>query len=531
MLKQRLLAFLAIAGLIGLASCGGGGGGGGDAPPPAPVCGTGAASVTISGVAQFENVPISASNGALNYNAITPRPIRGAVVEILCGTTVLASTETSASGAYSAAIPPTSAIVVRVKAQMVRTGAPAWNFRVLDNTNSSALYVLDSASTSGNASSTVNLLAGSGWNGSSYATVRASGPFAILDTVYASLQTTLGAAPNQVWPALDVYWSVNNRSGSGCAFTSGCIGTTSFGSVGGVASMFVLGLANADTDEFDSHVIAHEFGHYLQSAVSRDDSIGGSHGAADRLDMRVAFSEGWGNGWSGIVLNDPIYRDSSGPSQSQGFTLNVSVPPSGMLGWYREMSVANIVWNLNQQIGFTPLWNALTGPVRTTDGVATSAHLLAAALKEVAPGEASTVTTLFNDHSINTTDAIGTGETNDGGVATALPLYKPYGSLGSDLNTLCVTDAQGNGNKLGNYSFARVTVAAGTYTVRLSGGQDPDFVIFNSTFSATGFSADPGVEQQVVNLPAGSYVVAVEDFNLTQGLTSADVCLTLRITP
>src|SRR5687767_443670 len=183
---RKLLVFLAIAGLVALASCGGGGGGG-DAPPP-PVCGTGAASVTISGTAQFESVPINSSNGALNYAGITPRPIRGAVVEILCGSNVIATTETNASGQYSAAIAPSTPITVRVKAQMLRAGTPAWNFRVLDNTSGSALYVLDSAPVSGNASTTVNPVAGSGWNGSSYATTRSSGPFAILNTVYEALQ-------------------------------------------------------------------------------------------------------------------------------------------------------------------------------------------------------------------------------------------------------------------------------------------------------------------------------------------------------
>ena len=528
MLTHRVPVFLAIAWLVALASCGGGGDG--DDAPPAPVCGTGAASVTISGAALFDSVPSNASNGALNYSAITQRPIREAVVEILCGTTVMATTQTNASGQYSAAIAPSSPINVRVKAQMLRAGAPAWNFRVIDNTNSNALYVLDSGPVSGNASTTLNLTARSGWNGSFYDSARASGPFAILDTVYAALQKTLTAAPNQVWPALDIYWSVNNRPSSNCAFTDGCIGTTSFGSISGVASMFVLGRANVDTDEFDSHVIAHEFGHYLQAAVSRDDSIGGAHGSNDRLDMRVDFSEGWGNGWSGIVMNDPIYRDSHGNSQSQGFTLDVSVSPAAPLGWYREMSLAKIVWDLNQQIGFAPIWNALTGPVRTTDGVATSAHLFAAALKQVAPGQTGAIDTIFNAQSINTTDAIGTNETNDGGVASALPLYKQYGALSSDL-ALFVTDAQGDGNRLGNFAYARVTLTAGTYTVRLSGGQDPDFQIFNSTFSFSGIGADPGVEQHIVNLPAGSYVIVVEDFNLTQGLTDTDATLTLRITP
>jgi hypothetical protein len=524
---RKLLVFLAIAGLVALASCGGGGGGG-DGPPP-PVCGTGTASVTISGTAQFESVPINSSNGALNYAGITPRPIRGAVVEILCGFTVMATTETNESGQYSAAIAPSTPITVRVKAQLLRPGAPAWNFRVLDNTNSSALYVLDSAPVSGNASTTVNLVAGSGWNGSSYATTRASGPFAILNTVYEALQKTLTAAPAQVWPALDIYWSANNRPGSSCGFTQGCIGTTSFGSVSGAPSMFVLGLANLDTDEFDSHVVAHEFGHYLQDAVSRDDSTGGSHGSADRLDMRIAFSEGWGNAWSGIALNDPIYRDSSGASQSQGFTLDVSASPSAPLGWYREMSVAKVVWDVNQQLGFTPLWNALTGPVRTTDGAVTSAHLLGDALKQVAPAQAGTIEAIFAGQSINVTLPLGAAETNNGGLPIVIPVYKTV-TVGGAPVQLCVDSMFGTFNKLGNYAYARVNVAsAGDRSLTLTGpgGTDPDLQIWNNGFVTISQAA--GNESFTVNLATGTYVIVVYEFAHIDGVATAPQCFTLTI--
>ena len=56
--------------------------------------------------------------------------------------------------------------------------------RVLNNTNGNALYVLDSAAfNTGTANQTKNLLAGSGWGGTSYTGVRAAAPFAILDTL------------------------------------------------------------------------------------------------------------------------------------------------------------------------------------------------------------------------------------------------------------------------------------------------------------------------------------------------------------
>ena len=449
----------------------------------------------LSGVAQFESVPSSSTNGALLYSAI---------------------------------IPPTDGVCVRVRAQLVRSGTPGWDFRVRDNTAGNAQYVLDSARLSGLASAPVPpLVAGSGWDAtsSSYVAPRAGGVFAILDAVYEAHRKILDVSMQQVLPPLNLFWSVNNRPVC-CNKTIGEITTSHFEAGGSsTAAIYILGQANVDTDEYDSHVVVHEFGHYLQFAASRDDSIGGPHGATDRLDMRVAFSEGWGNAWSGIALEDPVYRDSLGAAQSMGFTFNVSVPLGTQPGWYKEDSLQFVIWEVNRQLGLGPLWQALTGPVRTTDA-ATSAHLLASALKEVAPGQASTVTSIFNSQSINTIDQFATGEMNDGGIAEALPVYRLAG-IGTPLS-LCVTNAASVPNKLGNYAFARVTLpTTALRTIRLVGGTDPDFEIFNASFREVADSFDrlaPGSETLVVNLAAGSYVIAVTDFQLT-----GPRCLSLTI--
>jgi len=447
-------------------------------------------------------------------------------VEVLASASgqVLATTQTDATGAYSVLIPPTASVRVRVRAQLVRSGTPSWDFRVRDNTAGNAQYAVISAPVSGLDSAAVPaLVAGSGWDGSSssYTAPRAAGAFAILDAVYEAHQKVLTVAPNQVLPPLSLFWSVNNRPAC-CDNATGLIGTTHFSPSSG--AIYILGQANTDTDEYDSHVVVHEFGHYLQSAVSRDDSVGGPHGLADRLDMRVAFSEGWGNAWSGIALNDSVYRDSSGAAQSMGFTLDMSVPlPLAQAGWYKEDSLQYVIWQVNQQLGLAPLWQALTGPMRTTDA-ATSAHLLASALKQAAPAQASTVTSIFASQSITTNDAFGTGETNSGGVADALPVYRQHPGIGATLTGLCVTDAASRANKLGNYAFVRVTLPAGPRLITLSGGADPDFEIFNATGRAEAIGTVPGSEQLSVNLPAGSFVIAVTDFALT-----GRQCLSLTI--
>ena len=194
-------------------------------------------------------------------------------------------------------------------------------------------------------------------------------------------------------------------------------------------------------------------------------------------------------------------------------------------GWYKEDSLQFAIWEVNRQLGLAPLWQALTGPIRTTDA-ATSAHLLAFALKQVAPAQASTVTSIFGSQNIATNDAFGTGETNDGGIADGLPVYRPHPGIGATLagQSLCITSDAGLPNKLGNYAFVRVTLPAGQRTITLAGGTDPDFQIFNATFRADAIGIVPGSEQLSVNLAAGSYVIAVTDFQLT-----GRQCLSLTI--
>jgi len=100
--------------------------------------------------------------------------------------------------------------------------------------------------------------------------------------------------------------NINVPAGTGSEYElrSGLIGTTHFD---GDGNLYILGDADSDTDEYDDHVIIHEWGHYFEQSFSRADSIGGPHGSGDRLDIRVAFGEGWGNAFSAIATDNPIY--------------------------------------------------------------------------------------------------------------------------------------------------------------------------------------------------------------------------------
>ncbi len=540
-------------GVVSLLCVACGGGGGGTATPtgntePAPIIASGPP-VTVQGNISYERVG-SFSNGALNYANIVALPIRGATVELLSGAAVLATVQSSTTGQYAFTnAPGSSTLSIRVRAELKQTtGAAQWDVRVMDNTNGNALYTLESASFNSGVGLNRDVLAGSGWGGFAYSSSRSAAPFAILDTVYQSQQKVLEAHPSAVFPPLQVFWSINNGTSEG-DLSLGLIGTSFFRDmiVGSslTRQLYVLGKENDDTDEYDASVVAHEWGHYYQSAFSRDDSSGGSHGGNDdRLDRRVAFSEGWGNAWSGIALNTNTYKDSFNPGQAGGFAfaLNTGYTGAGPKGWFRESSIQTIFWDLNRQAGFAPIHNTLSGSTFKNGLATTHIHSFASALKAT---QAGTVTAILNgllasENINNFSNAFGNNETNNGGSALTLPMYRTISMHGSPSVTIsggaaCVTsnfDAFDAANKLGRFTYATFNVAsAGVKNFQISASAlaaDTDFVILREGGVLVGRfdTAVSSVESASVNLESGNYVLIIYDYN---NVASTQPCFTIAI--
>ena len=526
-----------------LVGCGGGG-----AVAPA-------GSVTVSGQVSFDRVPFSATARAgLDFTRVVQAPGRGLSVEAIAASNaaVLATATTDASGLYSMIVAPNTDMFVRVKAQMQRVGTPSWNFSVRDNTALDALYTLDgSVFNTGTTAVTRNLNAASGWGGNAYTAPRAAAPFAILDTVYMAYSLVLSANASSVFPALRLQWSPKNipsGDGSAAALASGQIVTTFFASAGGgnPARIYILGAADTDTDEFDTPVLAHEWGHYYQNAFSRDDSLGGNHSIGDRLDLRVAFSEGWGNAFSGMVRNDPVYRDSSGVRQGSDFSFSVETPTSGSVGWYSEETVQSLLWDIydpaneptdNVNLGFAPIHAAMSGAVRSSSAFS-SIYSFLAALRSANPVQATAISQLVSAQKLNpTSDDFGTNETNNAGDARNLPIYATLTS-GVTLPQVCSSAVNGTYNRLGNRKFMRfdVTGTRGATIAAVNGptGSDPDIVLYAmGTEQARAESNASGSETLTVGkLAAGTYIVEVYEYsNVAHGAVSrGDTCFDVQLT-
>jgi hypothetical protein len=414
---------------------------------------------------------------------------------------------------------------VRVRAESMRSGASggAWDVRVLDNVNQNALYVLDSAAFTPAATESRNLRAASGWGGSSYTGPRSAAPFAVLDVAVTATQKVLGVSPNQNFPPLRMFWSANNLPAGGeteADLAQGQIGTSffTFDSANG-HRLYLLGAANTDTDEFDSHVVAHEWGHYFQEALSRNDSDGGDHGPNDKLDMRAAFSEGWGNAWSGIALGDPLYADSLDSGQARGFVIDVSKAPTTNRGWFSEASVQYLLWQYaqTQSAGFGAMFEVLTGSPLRTSSALVAIHQVSALLKTARPAAAGAIDSLLAGQSITVNDGLGSGEANNGGLTSALPLYTNYVSGDQQV---CVTDQgriENRPNKIGNFAYRRFTIS-GSRTLRLKDGvtgSDPEILLIRADGTSQIFqSSVAGSETGTATLPAGTHTVVLYDFNL-----------------
>ena len=569
-----------------LTACGGGGGGGGgsnggETGPTPP--GTG----TVTGQITFERVPYRTANGiyALDFAAGTQAPARGVVVELLPGGggTALATTVTDASGRYTMSVNAGTSVQLRVRAKLTESGAnPAYTVTVVDNTSANAPYVFDGATFAAAAGTTTrNVNFASGWNATTNAYVdsaRAAAPFAILDTLYKAITAIRGADAAARFPELNVHWSTRNKPvNDPFQVSSGNINSTFFiaeasgtGADAMPAGIYVLGDAATDTDEYDEAVIAHEYGHYYQHVFSRDESIGGEHSIGQSTDLRLAFSEGWGNAFSSMMRGSSSYKDSGTPGTAQGFGFDIEPndldDQTGSTGWYSEGSIEEILWDAYDNnagesgdtvaLGFGPIHAVMKGELKQTPALVSVFPFLAA-LKAANPGSAAGIDALGQASGIVMAgiDAWGSTETNNGGRADNLPVYRTVAINGGAVTAVSTNNVGGTRklyNGRGGRKFFRLNVpTTGTVSIRLAGpaGADADFYLFQGTAGLVEFGGCPGstsspegcsgkpteVETWSKTLAAGNYVLEVLDFNriddtATPAPTLGDTTLSLTVT-
>lgn len=495
---------------------------------------SGQAEACISGKLTFDRVGEVANKG-LSYDSITRLPIGGAAVELIDanGGAVLSTGITETDGTYRLPIRG-SATQVKVKA-WARSATPG--IVVVDNTTTGKpTYTMTSDAVAAEPA-ILDVNADCGWDKAQteYARPRTAGPFAILHVLHAASKRVLEVRPRVNFPPLSVCWSVNNSTTKGQS-DLGQIETSHYSS--SENSLYILGKADDDTDEYDWHVMCHEWGHYFQDKNSRDDTVAGDHGAGAILDPRVAFSEGFGNAWSGVMLHpDHVYKDSHGESQAEsGNCFDVQNNDVTNPGWYSEFSVQAVMYNTfdpaeglaSTKIDLGTFIDALTGPVRSTNAFTTVFPFIRA-VQTSRPGTPLSFNTLLGKHGISPiTDDQGTGQTNSGGVADRLPIYRPI-ALDGPVTTFTLHAPTATAtNKLAAHRYLKLEVTPGLATVfRSNCTAKLEIVVLDGGRKVAAFDQDAG--EQATSLPAARSGSMVIDVGL-ETETSAAVTCTVEVT-
>jgi hypothetical protein len=500
---------------------------------------------TLGGTLTFDKVR-STSSG-LDYSSIAQRPLRGvgvAVVRAADPNTVLASGVTGLDGSYSLGWTGSSAVKVVVFA---RTANP--KISVQDNTSSGAIWAVSSQAVDATAGSTVSLNVPSGWNGTSY-TSRASGPFAVLDAATEAVLGFLAVRPAVVFPDLEINWSPNNapvgpQGGETAeqAYAAGHITTSHWNGT----ALYILGKENVDTDEFDDHVIVHEWGHYFESKLGRADNTGGPHGPGELKDPRLAFSEGWGNALSAIIWSpNTVYTDTSGPSQGRGFGFDLedNTAIDAHPGWYSEASVQAILYDLFDDsgasepfdgvaLGLGPIYDVQVGAQKNTPALTTLFSFIAG-LKAASPGEAAAIDVLTEHNGVVVnpiSDAYGSSETNasgnNGGSTDNLPLYRAI-----SVNTPVVAPLVGGApNNLSQNRFFGFVGDGASYKVQLQTtptSDDVDVAVYQTGVVVAQANGSTGNETSTTFTAQNNavYIIVVTGFG-----TAGDYQTTVTLQP
>lgn len=392
--------------------------------------------ISVHGTATYDFVPsvfTPGVGGGLDFDDAEARPVRFAVVQVLDGATVVASTTTDEDGAYTLTFEanPDDLIV----AVLARTVTPS--IEVEDNTDGDAVWGMSRALADAEDDGTLDLHATHGWTGTGFdPATRVAAPFAILDTMYTVTQA-FTSVRTVSFPALAVNWSPDNVPQNGNV-AAGQIGTSHYSSATG--EIFVLGKDGVDTDEFDSHVIAHEWTHYFEDQLARSDSPGGPHSGGDVLDPRLAFGEGLGNAIAGMSLADPLYVDTlwSGEDLS-AFGIDSETQPSPSddtsPGPFSELGVNRILYDLFDSgageahdgvaLGLGPIYDVLVGAQRTTSALTTIGSFITG-LRAQAGVNGAAVDTLLAYYDVGAiTNEWGAGDADLAGMYTTVSTI-PY---------------------------------------------------------------------------------------------------------
>jgi hypothetical protein len=464
---------------------------------------------TLSGTIAYERLlplsdiePDDGKYGEAKLDFARPflSPCRFARVQLLdSGNQILTETHTDEKGVYFfESLSVVQEVKVRVLAETVALGTQSASIRVQDNTNNDALYAADSDLVNLAEVRVLNMEIPTGYDSTgiqAVGTVRSSAPFACLDGILTGYRFFLsGGLEADVLPTCLVNWSEQNRpEGPALAETQeaaledGRIGTSSFQSH--TNQLYILGFRQADTDEFDWHIMIHEFGHWVQSNAFRDNSFGGSHSGGELKDPRLAFSEGFGNALGGLALEDAVYKDTT---SMDGFSFSLECNLGGQSdpnpGWFSEATVQTVLFDLfdprrseggdsnysdQVELPLSYFISSLSSQSKSPALTTIFSFLSGLVQRGLNSDQSSELTNLLafespqSSFGLNSLNEFGVGETHDGSI-DSLPLYREVDALidgGAFTLTIPGQPEEGVYNSLEGFRNLKFTGDGSTITV------------------------------------------------------------------
>ncbi len=327
--------------------------------------------LTITGSVRYEDKEYGTDGftGITSYKAVRFAEVQ-AVEDVVNGPTIATGT-TDASGLYTMTIPSASTIYIRVISSSPPLSPPlikggTGGVDVKDLSNAFHAVAGPSFTVSGAAMANISIPA----------TNQAAGAFNILD-VFTSGAQFVQSLSGGYSTALTTFWQTGNANGTW--YCSGSPDTyCPYGE-----GIYILNY-NGDTDEYDDDVLWHEYGHFIAKKYSKDDSPGGAHYlTSNDLDLRLSWSEGWGDFFPGALKAWLAATSPSLLSTEPTMSASVYVDTSGTSGWSfdfgnpnpgaspfpfvyssNEAAVARVLHRLRLNYGMQAVWEVFTSYIK-----------------------------------------------------------------------------------------------------------------------------------------------------------------------
>jgi uncharacterized protein YfaP (DUF2135 family) len=312
-------------------------------------------SYRVSGTAMYED--FAPTNTGLSTSS-TMLPIRFAQVDVCRASddAVLATGALDQDGAYDLTFQNTGApgYYVRVSTQQ---DSDALKETVIDNGNNvyqAKSDVINETVTPEETDLEVDAMASDN-----------TGPaFNIFDCGVTGNLTVL-AATGQNMPMLTWLWT--KGSAGTCSGAVSCYSSAN-------DTISVLSTAS-DSDEYDDTVLLHEYGHFFQAKLSKDNSPGGFHSLSQRVAPTLAWSEGSASFFACYAAGSPVYIDTNSTGVGVRFSVETqdkSVPVGTSTGDQNG--------NLSEEVVSAVLWDLADAANETGDTITDPAGVFTALL-------------------------------------------------------------------------------------------------------------------------------------------------------